>query len=125
MPTTLTRAEKSCVCTFSALLLDANLTDGELDKIARALTKLPLELAEIEMVFWDDLFPTLIWNLLRTHRQQHAFEEDVVCGRIEVARAGCLKMSFSKSTKKLLFGWMVWLQWMGVKRRLVDTQKPL
>jgi len=103
--------------------MDANLTNGELDDVARALTRLPLELVEIEMVFWDDLFPELIWNLLRIHGQQHAFEEDVVCGRIEVARAGPPKSSISTSVKKLLFGWMVWRNWMRVKRRLVDTQK--
>ena len=94
-----------------------------LDDIARALTRLPLELAEIEMMFWDDLFPTLIWNLLRNHRQQHAFEEDVVCGKIEVTRAASSRLSLRTSAKKLILGWIVRRDWMRVKRRLVDTQK--
>lgn len=123
MPTTLTPAEKSCIFTLSALFLDINLADGTLDDIARALTRLPLEIAEIEMVFWDDVFPTLIWNLLRFHGQQHAFDGDVVCGRIEVARSGPPKSSISTCAKKLLFGWLVWRDWMRVKRRLVQTQK--
>lgn len=123
MPTTLTRAEKSCICALSALFLDKNLADGEFDDIARALARLPLELAEINMMFWDDLFPTLIWNLLKIHGQQHAFDEEAVCGKIEVIRAGSTRSPHSTFAKKLLFGWMVWHDWMRVKRRLVDTRK--
>lgn len=63
--TTLTPAERDCCDCLSYMFLDTQLDPTLYDVIARDLHRSDLTLAEIHHLFWYDVYPVLIWNLVQ------------------------------------------------------------
>jgi hypothetical protein len=89
------------------LFLDTQFDDFDYDRIANRLCDLGTPIEELEKLFWEDLFPTKIWNLVQFNRggQWGGFDNDEVCDEIEEYRAS---LNWFEKTVVLRVNWALW-----------------
>jgi hypothetical protein len=89
------------------LFLDTHIFDDMYDRIANRLCDLGTPIDELEKLFWEDLFPTKIWNLVQFNRggQWGGFDNDEVCDGIEEYRAG---LNWFEKSVVLRVNWILW-----------------
>ncbi|KAF1952163.1 hypothetical protein CC80DRAFT_552595 [Byssothecium circinans] len=125
----LTPSERQAGFLMSDLFLDTQIDEGDYDRIANKLCDLEmhLDLNDLEKLFWEDLFPAKIWNLVQVDRSGEwgGFDEDEVCDDVEEYRAGC---NWFEKTVVLRVNWLLWSSkvnrlWNKLKARLHDVQE--
>ncbi|KAF1828959.1 hypothetical protein BDW02DRAFT_602956 [Decorospora gaudefroyi] len=77
----LTAPERTACYLLSEIFLDTEVEDVFRQSIARKLYDLPLTLKEIDTLFWFDVYPALIWNLVEPAGAWVDFGEEYVCNR--------------------------------------------
>lgn len=114
----MTLVERSCAWELSDLFLDTKIQGHELDEIILKFFQLPREFCDIEAVFWDDIFPTMIWNLAFISGEWCVFSEEEVCDPINNTRASYVWLylgPFTSRLKRVFWGNKVTPFWEGVK----------
>ncbi|KAF1835629.1 hypothetical protein BDW02DRAFT_597119 [Decorospora gaudefroyi] len=130
----LTPSERQACHEMSELFLDTEITEDDIDRIAKELCDLPwpteTRIEEFEKLFWEDLFMTRIWNLaqLAQSGEWGFFYEDEVCDDIEHYRRQRSSFGWFMKAVLLRLNWLLWGNrvyslWHQLKARLVLIQE--